>query len=455
MQTKSKKNVKSAELIFTSGSLPKALLQFVIPYMLGILIQNLYGAVDLFVVGHYATTADVSAVTIGSQLMSLATQLIIGFATGVTILIAQHYGAKNEKGLRQTTGTAFILFTLLAIALTILYLVFHTHMVTAMQTPTEAIHPTREYLFACALGILFIVGYNVINSILTGLGNSRTSFLFIIAACFINIVLDIVLVKYFYMGALGTAIATTLAQAGSFIFAVLYLYRKGLGFHFSHSEIKLRKPIAKQILIIGAPVAIQNILVGFSFLFITAIINQMGIIASASVGIVEKLITFLFVPATALGTATGTASAQNFGAKNSHRAKQSLWYSIIIALIPSVLITIFCQINGSFLTGILTNNKEVIDLAANYLKSYIFDIIMVSFVFCMNGFFNSCNKSWFSLLHSLITTFAVRIPLSLFLSRLNNTSLYMIGWAAPISTLASLILCIIFLRYLHKKDSYY
>lgn len=446
-----RKRTTKSKSTFVSGSIFRSMLLFAGPYMLGILVQNLYGAVDLFVVGHFATTADVSAVTIGSQLMSMVTQLIIGFSTGITILIGRYYGAKEPDGLSRTTGTSILLFGSAGIILTILVLLLHNPLVTVMQTPAEAVEATQQYLWVCGLGVIFITGYNVVSNILIGLGNSKTPFLFIVIACIINIVLDVVLVNYVHLGAMGAAIATTIAQAGSFLFSLLYLRIKGLGFPLSKKHIRVDKEIVGQIGRIGGPVAIQNVMIGASFLFITAIINQMGLIASAAVGVVEKLITFLFVPAQAMGTAVSTATAQNIGAKQYPRARKSMWYGVMIALIPSILITVFCQFGGEWLTSILSGDAQVIRLAAEYLRSYIFDIIMVSFVFSMNGYFNGCGKSWFSLIHSLLTTFLVRVPVALLLSRLANTSLFLIGWAAPLSTLVSLFFCIWYLWKLRKQ----
>lgn len=442
---------KKNELSFTSGSIPKAMLLFVGPYLLGILIQNLYGAVDLFVVGHYADTADVSAVTIGSQLMSVITQLIIGFATGVTMRIGLAFGAKDKKGLSGIVGTSVLLFGAAALILTLIYVVLQNVLISAMQTPPEAVKSATEYLFVCALGIPFIVGYNVVTSILTGLGDSKKPFIFVAVACVINIVLDVILVKYVGLGALGAAIATTIAQAGSFVFSIIYLKVSGLGFDFSKMDIKLDKFHVLHIAKVGAPVAVQNVMVGISFLFVTAIINQMGLIASAAVGVVEKLITFLFVPATSFATAVGTASSQNLGAKQEKRAWKSMWYGVVMALVPSLILFIFCQLKGEALTGILTGNSAVISHAASYLHSYICDILLVSFVFSMNGYFNSLDKSWFSLVHSLITTFAIRIPAAFILSRLEGTTLFLIGWAAPISTLVSLVMCLVFLFHLQAR----
>ncbi|MGL5437173.1 MAG: MATE family efflux transporter [Lachnospiraceae bacterium] len=444
------KSAVKQESSFTSGSIPKAMFKFSGPYMLGILVQNLYGAVDLFVVGHYATTADVSAVTTGSQMMTIVTQLIIGFATGITILIGQYCGAKDKKSLSRTVGTSIILFGTAAVILTAVYLLLHGQFVAVMQTPPEAVTATKQYLFYCSLGIVFIIGYNVISSILTGMGDSKTPFLFILVACLINVVLDIILVKYIGWGAQGAAIATTTAQAGSFLFSLLFLRYRGMGFSCSGTDLHVDKTQAGKILRIGGPVALQNVLVSASFLFITAIINQIGVAASAAAGVVEKLITFLFVPATAMGTTVGTASSQNIGAGQLDRARQTIWWGILIAFIPAAIITICCQLFGTAMAGIFNKDSEVITLAASYLSSYILDILMVSFVFCMNGYFNSRGKSWFSLLHSLLTTFAVRVPLAFLLSRFEGSSLFLIGFAAPISTLVSLILCIIFLIHLKR-----
>lgn len=444
---------QKAKISFVQGSIPKALLFFAGPVMLSVLVQNLYGAVDLFVVGNYATTADVSAVTIGSQLMTLLTQLIIGFATGITMLIGQYFGAGNKKGLSQTVGASVILFGIGAVLLTGIYLALHAYFPIMMQAPGESAEKAAQYLFFCSFGIVFIVGFNVTTSILTGMGDSKTPFLFVLVACMINVFLDIVLVRYVGMGAMGAAIATTIAQAGSFIFSLIFLRVKGLGFPLDKGDFRFNKKQIGRILRIGGPVALQNVLVSASFLFITAIINQMGLAASAAVGVVEKLITFLFVPAIGMSIAVGTASAQNIGAGQLPRGRKCMWWGIVLALIPAVFIVIFCQFKGEMLTRVMTQDPEVIVLATNYLQSYIFDVLVVSFVFCMNGYFNSYGKSWFSLVHSLITTFGVRIPMSFLLSRLPETSLYLIGWASPTSTFVSLIFCLFFLMWLSRKES--
>jgi len=439
------------ERSMTSGSIAGSMLRFVGPYLLTIIVQNLYGAVDLLVVGQFATTADVSAVTIGSQLMSMVTQLVIGFATGTTVLVGQYYGAKNKERLSVVTGTSATIFTVFAVVITGAFLVLHETLVTLMQTPAVAVIPTRQYLFACAIGIVFIVGFNIISSIMMGVGDTKTPFLFILIACIINVVLDIILVKFVGLGALGAAIATTAAQVGSVLFSLIYLAKKGLGYSLSRKNFKPESGMTKKIVKIGGPVAIQNVLVGTSFLFITAIINSMGLQQSAAVGVVEKLINFLFMPSVAFGAAVSTMSAQNIGAGHYGRAKKSLWYGVLMALIPSAIMVVFCQFAGEVLTGIFTGDRAVVLISAEYLRSYVMDCMLVSFIFSVNGYFNSCGYSWFTLLHSVLTTFALRIPLSYIFSLSAGSSLYMIGWSAPLSSVASAVLCFLFLLYIRKR----
>lgn len=445
---------KKGQLDFISGSIPKALLVFSGPFILSILVQNLYGVVDLYVVGQFAETADTSAVTIGSQLMTLITQMVIGFATGTTVLVGQYYGAKDKVSLARTVGTSVSLLSILAVVLTAGYLGFHKLLVVLMKTPVEAVQKTEQYLFFCSLGIVFIVGYNLISSILIGLGDSKTPFLFVLVACIINVVLDVILVGVFGMGAQGAAIATTVAQAGSFLFSLVFLRIRGLGFSIKRQDFRFKIAPIAAIARIGGPVALQNVLVSASFLFITAIINVMGgLTASAAVGVVEKLITFLFVPATAMGSAVGAAAAQNLGAQQPERARRCMWWGIGIALVPAICITVYCQFYGQVLTGLLNPDPQVIALGASYLRSYIVDILMVSFVFCLNGYFNSLGKSWFSLAHSLVTTFAVRVPMAYLISRMEGASLNMMGWASPTSTLVSLLLCLLFLHRMKQPEA--
>lgn len=322
---------------------------------------------------------------------------------------------------------------------------FNNEITLLMNTPKEAIEATKSYLSICSAGIIFIVGYDVVSSILRGLGDSKTPLLFVFIACMINIVVDFVLVGYFHMGAKGAAIATISAQGFSFLFALVYLCKKGIGYAFYKEDICFSKYIQK-IMQIGFPLGLQSVLVNISFLIITIIVNQMGLIASASLGVVEKLMGFLMLPAMALGSALASLIALNVGAKQYKRAKQTLKYTIMISLTFAIVVTTICEIDGTILTRIFINNQDVIKNGALYLKTYSIDCLLTSFLFCINGYLNGYERTVFTMVHSLVATFVGRIPLTLLFSKIPNVTLFHMGIAAPLSTMIFLVMIFIYFK---------
>ena len=308
-----------------------------------------------------------------------------------------------------------------------------------MNTPKEAIEAIKSYLSICSAGIIFIVGYNVVSSILRGLGDSKTPLLFVFIACMINIVVDFVLVGYFHLGTKGAAIATVSAQGFSFLFALVYLCKKGIGYSFYKEDICFSKYIQK-IMQIGFPLGLQSVLVNISFLIITIIVNQMGLIASASLGVVEKLMGFLMLPAIVLGSVLASLIALNVG------AKQTLKYAIMISLAFAIVVTTICEIDGTILTRIFTNNQDVIENGVLYLKMYSIDCLLISFLFCINGYLNGYERTVFTMVHSLVVAFVGRIPLTLLFSKIPNVTLFYMGIAAPLSTMISLVMIFIYFK---------
>lgn len=438
------------EAVLTTGSVPKNLLKFAVPFMLASLLQILYGATDLFVVGHFAETADVSAVSVGSQIMNLITYTTIGLTAGITVTLGQHIGEKSETDIRKTAGSGILLFLGVAVLAVAVLLVFRRQFVALMNTPAQAVDKTLAYVRICTFGTPFIIGYNVTGSFFRAAGNSRTPLLFVGIAAVMNVAADFILVYYFHMGARGTAIATVCAQFSSFAAAVVYIRVRSAGFPLSLSDIRVSPAHAARILKVGAPLALQEALVTVSFLVITLIINRMGLVASAAVGVVEKLISFLMMPTAAFSTAVSAMTAQNFGAGQMDRAYRALRSGILMALCPAAVVCAFCWIRGEVLTSLFTQQPEVIDAAAQYLRTYSIDCVTVAFVFNLNGFLNGCGRTTFTMAHSLITTFAVRIPVTVWCSRLAGASLLTMGIAAPASSAASVLLCLLYL--LRNRD---
>lgn len=439
--------------LLTKGSIFKSLMIFSFPFLLASLLQAFYGAADLFVVGQYADSAAVSAVAIGSQVMQTITGVILGITTGGTILIGQYLGARREKDMAKTIGTIICVFGLFSVVLTILMVLFTNPIARIMHTPAEAMKYTQQYIFVCSCGIPFIIGYNAVSGILRGMGDSKTPLYFIAIACVINITVDIILVDFFKMGAVGAAAATIGAQGISFLLAVLFLWKKGFPFEFGKKYILLFPKKAKIIFHLGLPIALQDGLINISFLLITTIINTMGLTASAAVGVVEKIIVFAMLPPTAFASAIAVTTAQNIGAGKIERAQKSLYAGIACSLVMGIAFWIYSQISPESITSLFSNDKEVIYTAAAYLKSYSLDCILVCFIFCMNSFFSGCGHPIFPMVHSLIATFLIRIPVSFFLSRIEGITLYKIGFGAPLATFISLIMCIIYMKYGSWKNN--
>ncbi len=434
------------ELDLTQGSVPKVLLQFAIPYLLANVLQALYGGADLFVVGQFDDSASVAGVAIGSQVMQTITGIILGLTTGVTVLISIATGAKNGKESASIIGSSIWLFTFIGIALTLVMTTCHGIITDVMHTPSEAVRDTKHYLLICSLGIPFIMGYNVVCGIFRGLGDSKTPLYFVALACLINILLDFILVGGVHLRAAGAAIATVVSQAVSFIAAVYFLYRRGFQFEFTRRHIRLNKYLSRRVLTLGAPIALQDALVNVSFLLITVIVNQMGVIASASLGVVEKIIVFAMLPPAAISSAVAAMTAQNYGAGKTDRMLLCLRSGIGTALVFGLAFCIYSQFSSPTFIRVFSNDAAVIAMAAEYLHGYSIDCILVSFVFCFNSYFSGQGNSWFPMLHSLIATFLFRIPLSWIFSRIDPTSLFWMGFAPPLATVVSLIICLWYLK---------
>ena len=273
------------------------------------------------------------------------------------------------------------------------------------------------------------------RSLLRGLGDSKSPLYFVLIACIINIGVDFLLVGGFGLRAAGAAIATVLSQGISFLTALWFLHRRGFHFAFSRRDIRPNR----------------FALVNVSFLLITVIVNQMGVVASAALGVVEKIIVFAMLPPTAIAAAVATMTAQNYGAGLIGRMTRCLWSGVGMALTFGLAVCVYAQFLPATLTGVFTNDAAVVDMAAGYLRGYSIDCVMVSFVFCFNSYFSGQGNSLFPMIHSLIATFLFRIPLSYLFGQWDPTDLQLMGYAPPLSTLVSLLICLWYLRRNNRK----
>ena len=412
----------------------------------------MYGAVDLLIVGKFASSADVSAVSTGSQIMTTLTTLISSFAMGTTILLGQQIGSGRKEEGGKTVGTAVVMFACIAVVISLLLVGLAPQVCRIMNAPAEAFSQTASYIRICGGGMLVIVAYNLIGCIFRGLGDSRTPLITVAIACVCNIAGDLLLCAVFQMGTTGAAIATVFAQVISVVASFLLIRRKELPFTIKKENMRIHKTYLRQMVNLGAPIALQDLLVSISFLIILAIVNAMGVTASAGVGVAEKVCAFIMLISSAFMQSMSAFVAQNYGAGHMHRARKALHYGVAVSFVIGVLMFVLTFFHGDAMAGIFSSDAEVIFAAADYLKAYAIDCLFTSIFFCYTGFYNGIGKTRFVMIQGILGAFCVRVPVSYLMSLQPNASLFHIGLATPMSSILQLILCIGFILILKKQE---
>ncbi len=419
------------------------------PVLAALMIQSLYSAVDLLIIGQFGTAVNVAGVSVGGSLTFTVQAVITALAMGTTILLGQYIGEGRSKDAGRVAGTTVILFGVIALIAAVLMFALARPGLALLQTPAEAMDEGTVYVRICSLGMLFIVAYNVCGSIFRGIGDSKTPLIAVSIACAVNIGGDLLLVGVFHMAAAGAAIATVVAQGVSVVIAVSIARKKGLPFELSRKMIRFDKQLALNILRLGIPLALQSLVVSGSFLILQGILNTLGLIASAAIGVAGRLITFIMLFPDACEQSLSAFVAHNVGARKLHRAKRALLHCIWMNLVFSCLMSILSLFNGTVLTGIFTQDPDVMVQAAEYLKAYAIDCFLCSFLFSYIGYFNGCGRTTLTLIQGFLGV-AIRIP-SAFILKSISSSLFVIGLATPISTTIQIALCTIYFFATNKR----
>lgn len=436
---------------FTEGKILQPLILFAFPVLLALFLQAMYGAVDLLIVGKFATSADVSAVSTGSQIMTTLTNLISSFAMGTTILLGQQIGSGRKEEGGKTVGTAVLMFAGIAILMSIIMVIFAPQISSIMNAPEEAFQKTVNYIRICGSGMLVIVAYNLIGCIFRGLGDSKTPLITVAIACVCNIAGDLLLCAVFHMGTEGAAIATVFAQIISVVASFLFIRKKELPFIIRRTDIRIHREYLGKMVGFGAPIALQDLLVSISFLIILAIVNSIGVIASAGVGVAEKVCAFIMLISSAFMQSMSAFVAQNYGAGLMRRARKALHYGIAVSFSIGVVMFLITFFHGNLLAGIFSSDTEVVLAAADYLKAYAIDCLFTAIFFCYTGFYNGIGKTRFVMIQGILGAFFVRVPVSYIMSIQPDASLFHIGLATPMSSILQLVLCVGFMLILQRR----
>lgn len=436
----------------TSGSVMKNLLFFSLPYLLSFFLQTLYGMADLLIIGQFGSVADTTAVSVGSQVMHMLTVMIVGLAMGATVNIGQAIGGRDNRRAALFTGNTVTLFMGISSVLTLLLLVLRRAIVSAVSTPADAAAGTVDYLTICFIGIPFITAYNIISAVFRGMGDSKSPMYFIAVACAANIALDYLFIGVLGMGPAGAALGTVLSQAISVIISLIVIKRRSTGLALTKADIRPNKQIIGKILKIGIPVAMQDGFIQIAFMIITVIANRRGLNDAAAVGIVEKIIGFLFLVPSSMLSAVSALGAQNIGAQKPERARKTLLYAIFIAAGFGGTAAVIMQFLSSGAVSLFTDSAVVTRLGSEYLRGYAWDCLFAGIHFAFSGYFCACGKSGISFMHNMIAILLVRIPGAYFMSSMFPGTLYPMGLATAAGSLLSAIICAAAFIILIKKE---
>jgi putative MATE family efflux protein len=421
----------------SKGHIGKQLLLFSIPFIISNIIQALYNVVDMIVVGQFAGMESMSGVNIGGGVTILFTNLAVGLSAGATVLIAQYMGAGKRREMTECMGTLFTTLAVLAVVCTLVLLVFKNKILTAMHTPPESFDEAGRYLLVTSLGIVFIFGYNALSAVMRGLGDSKNPLKFVTVACIANIILDLVAVAVFKTGAFGAALATVISQGLSMLLCIAYLKRNNFVFSFTLEALKIKIEHLRLLLKVGIPTALQNIIVGISFIFLTSLTNTLGVAASAAVGAVGKFNGFGILPAIAMSMSVSAMSAQNLGAGKTDRALKTMKTGMFMAFFMSVAVYAVANLFPEQILAVFGSDEEMISLGVKNLTAFSFDYLIVAFTFCLNGFFIGAGHTLFSMVNASISAVLVRVPAAYIFGILLGKGVEGIGLAAPVASAVS------------------
>lgn len=428
---------------FTQGSIVSKLLRFMIPIFGALVLQAMYGAVDILVVGRFGTTAGISGVSTGSNIVNLVTFTITGLTMGVTVVMGQYMGEKKPEKAGRVVGGAICLFVVLSFILAVVMLAFARPFAVLMQAPEEALDLTVLYVRICGGGIFFIIAYNVISSIFRGIGDSNMPLVFVGIACVVNIIGDLLFVAGFGWNVAGAALATVMAQAVSVVLSLVIIRKRELPFTLKKEDIRFHSEI-KKFVQVGTPIAFQEILTQLSFLALCAFINRLGLDASSGYGVANKIVSFVMLVPGSLMQSMASFVAQNVGAGQEKRARKAMVTGMLIGCGVGVFIMAFAFFRGDLLAAIFSNDAAVIARAAQYLKGFAPEAVVTAILFSFIGYYNGHSKTLFVMMQGLAQTFIVRLPMSYFMSIQPEASLTMIGLAAPCATVFGIVINLLY-----------
>ena len=399
---------------FTKGSIPKQLLWFTLPFMASNGLQVLYSTIDMIIVGKYVGTAGLSAVAQASLIVNFAVMLCLGFSNGGQVLVAQALGAEKRREMNRIIGTLFTLLAGISVVLSAIFLLFRHPILTLMNVPPESYTMAMDYLVICGAGLIFTAGYNMVSAVLRGMGDSKRPFLFIGIASAVNLVLDLLFTGALGWGVAGAAWATIIGQAVSFIFSILYLLKRkeAFGFDFKPGSFVPYRQYVKMILELGLPMAIQSGCINLSMLYVNALINQVGVVASATFGVGMRIDDIINKISQGIQYASMPMISQNIAARQTKRASQVVWYSWLYAGIFTVFSIAMYLLFGKELFMLFSDDPAVHEMSGTFISAILWMFPALAIMRGSHAFIQGIGNARLGLVLSILDAVVLRIGMS-------------------------------------------
>lgn len=414
----------------TEGGVLKQLTKYATPIVISSLLQACYSMADIIIAGQFIGSNGISAINNASQITGLLTNTAIGLCTGGSIVIGQYFGAKENKLRKHVSGTLFSFSLIIGVCIAVLLYIFARPLLVALKAPS--LDDALSYLRVCAIGMIPVMGYNAISSILRSIGNSKQPLIFIAIATSINVVLDLLFVGVFSMGTFGAAVATIISQTVSFILALMYLFGKDYIMEFNIDTLKIRRNHMFMILKLGIPSILQSTIASISWLTVTFLINSYGVVISAGNGISIKIKDFCQLFISAMASATTTMVAQNLGAGKYDRAKKVTITAMKITCIMAITLIIVVEIFAPYLARIFNNEQDVINAAVSNMRIEIIGQIFYAMFLIYHALAIGAGHTLFAMCSSFVNCIIVRMILAITLNHFFGlTGLYFACMIAP------------------------
>ena len=399
---------------FTKGNIAKQLLWFMLPFMASNALQVLYSTIDMIVVGRFVGTAGLSAVSQSSQILNFATMVCFGFSNGGQVLVSQALGGGKRREMNPIIGTLFSLLTLISLTLSAAFLLGRSWIMDVMRIPAESREMALQYLSICGAGLVFTAGYNMVSAVLRGMGDSKRPFLFIALASGINLVLDILFTGLMGMGVAGAAWATIIGQAVSFLFSLCYLYRRKqeFGFDFRKESFRIEKKYAGMMMRLGTPMAIQSGCINLSMLYVNTLINQVGVVASATFGVGVRIDDIINKISQGIQHAALPMISQNIAARQQKRAKETVYWAWIYSGALTVVAVLLYVLLGKQLFMVFDENPAVHEMSGEFIRAILWMFPALAIMRGSSSFIQGIGHAKLSMVLALLDGVVLRIGLS-------------------------------------------